>query len=112
MNGATGCMARIAAISALFFTRPASQGGAQALGQPVGAIAVGQRADLVVLDGAHPLMAHLQGDDILSRWLFGGTDRLVRDVMVGGNWVVQEGRHAGEVEAGRRFAEVIRDAFA
>ncbi|HVJ33519.1 MAG TPA: formimidoylglutamate deiminase [Terriglobia bacterium] len=87
-------------------------GGAQALGQPVGAIAVGQRADLVVLDGAHPLMAHLQGDDILSRWLFGGTDRLVRDVMVGGNWVVQEGRHAGEIEAGRRFAEVIRDAFA
>lgn len=87
-------------------------GGAQAMGQPVGEIAVGQRADLVVLDGAHPLMAHIAGDDILSRWLFGGTDRLVKDVMVGGNWVVQDGNHAGEAEAGRKFAEVIKAAFA
>ncbi|HVJ41925.1 MAG TPA: formimidoylglutamate deiminase [Dongiaceae bacterium] len=87
-------------------------GGGQALGQPAGAIKAGQRADLVVLNGAHPLMAHMKGDDILSRWLFGGTDHLVKDVMVGGDWVVQDGRHAGEIEAGRRFAEVIGDAFA
>lgn len=86
-------------------------GGAQAMGQPVGRIATGQRADLVVLDGAHPLMAHVSGDDILSRWLFGGTDRLVKDVMVGGAWVVQEGRHVEEEAAGRRFAEVIKAAF-
>lgn len=88
------------------------EGGAQALGQPIGKIAVGQRADFVVLDGTHPLMAHLKGDDLLSRWLFGGTDRLVKDVMVGGDWVVQDGRHAGEIEAGRRFTAVIREAFA
>ncbi|TXH34644.1 MAG: formimidoylglutamate deiminase [Rhodospirillaceae bacterium] len=86
-------------------------GGAQALGQPVGRIATGQRADLVVLDGAHPLMAHISGDDILSRWLFGGTDRLVKDVMVGGAWTVQDGRHAEEEAAGRRFADVIKAAF-
>lgn len=86
-------------------------GGAQAMGQPVGRIATGQRADLVVLDEAHPLMAHVSGDDILSRWLFGGTDRLVKDVMVGGAWVVQEGRHAEEEAAGRRFADVIKAAF-
>lgn len=87
-------------------------GGAQALGQPIGEIQAGQRADFVVLNGAHPLLAHMKGDDILSRWLFGGTDRLVKDVMVGGDWVIQDGHHASEVEAGRRFAEVIRDAFA
>lgn len=86
-------------------------GGAQAMGQPVGRIATGQRADLVVLDGAHPLMAHISGDDILSRWLFGGTDRLVKDVMVGGAWAVQDGRHAEEEAAGRRFADVIKAAF-
>lgn len=86
-------------------------GGAQALGQPVGRIATGQRADLVVLDGAHPLMAHISGDDILSRWLFGGTDRLVKDVMVGGAWTVQDGRLAEEEAAGRRFADVIKAAF-
>ena len=87
-------------------------GGAQALGQPIGQIAAGQRADLVVLNGAHPLMAHIGGDDILSRWLFGGGDRLVKDVMVGGNWVVQDGHHAGEAEAGREFAAVVKAAFA
>lgn len=87
-------------------------GGAQALSQPVGEIQAGQRADFVVLNGSHPLLAHMKGDDILSRWLFGGTDQLVKDVMVGGNWVIEDGHHAGEVEAGRRFAEVIRDAFA
>lgn len=87
-------------------------GGAQALGQPIGQISAGQRADLVVLNGAHPLMAQMTGDDILSRWLFGATDQLVKDVMVGGSWVVQDGHHAGELEAGRRFAEVMRVAFA
>jgi formimidoylglutamate deiminase len=87
-------------------------GGAQALGQQVGQISAGQRADFVVLDGSHPLMAHMKGDDVLSRWLFGGTDRLVKDVMVGGTWVVQNGHHADEVAAGCRFADVMRDAFA
>jgi formimidoylglutamate deiminase len=82
------------------------------LGQPIGQISAGQRADFVVLNGAHPLMAQMTGDDILSRWLFGATDHLVKDVMVGGDWVVQDGRHAGEIEAGRRFAEVMRAAFA
>lgn len=86
-------------------------GGAQALGQPIGQIAIGQRADLVVLNGAHPLMAHMTGDGILSRWLFGGTDNLIKDVMVGGDWVIQDGRHADEIEAGRAFADVIRVAF-
>jgi formimidoylglutamate deiminase len=57
-------------------------------------------------------MAHMKGDDVLSRWLFGGTDRLVKDVMVGGTWVVQNGHHADEVAAGCRFADVMRDAFA
>ncbi|HEX9447718.1 MAG TPA: formimidoylglutamate deiminase [Dongiaceae bacterium] len=87
-------------------------GGTQALGQPIGQISAGRRADFVVLKGEHPLMAHLKGDDILSRWLFGGTDQLVKDVMVGGEWVVQDGHHADEVEAGRRFAGVMREAFA
>ena len=35
----------------------AARGGAQALAQPVGAIAVGRRADLVVLDARDPALA-------------------------------------------------------
>jgi formimidoylglutamate deiminase len=91
-----------------FLYRANAAGGAQALGQKMGAIAVGNRADLVVLDGGHPLLAHVTGDDILGRWLFAGLNRMVKDVMVGGDWVVQDGRHGDEIEAGRAFAAAVK----
>ncbi|MBI2254139.1 MAG: formimidoylglutamate deiminase [Proteobacteria bacterium] len=94
-----------------FLYRANAAGGAQALGQKMGAIAVGNRADLVVLDGNHPLLAYVKGDDILGRWLFAGLNRMVKDVMVGGDWVVQDGRHGDEIEAGRAFAEAVKAAI-
>lgn len=94
-----------------YLYRAAAAGGAQALGQKMGAIAIGNRADLVVLDGQHPLLAHVGGDDILGRWLFAGLNRMVKDVMVGGQWVVQDGRHADEIEAGRAFAAAVKAAI-
>lgn len=84
-------------------------GGAQALGQPVGRLQVGQRADWLVLDGNDPYIATASGDGILNRWLFAGGDRQIRDVMVGGKWVVQEGHHAGEEQSNREFAQVLRE---
>jgi formimidoylglutamate deiminase len=36
---------------------------------------------------------------ILNRWLFAGGDRQVRDVLVNGQWVVRDGRHAGKRKA-------------
>jgi formimidoylglutamate deiminase len=89
----------------------ALEGGAQALGQKVGRIAPGSGADFVVLDGRDPLIANSHGDDILSRWLFAGTRSVIRDVMVAGDWVIQDGRHPDEIEAGRAFAAVIRPLF-
>ncbi|WP_426142258.1 formimidoylglutamate deiminase [Pseudomonas sp. DWP3-1-2] len=83
-------------------------GGAQALGQPVGQLQVGQRADWLVLDGDDPYIATAAGDGILNRWLFAGGDRQVRDVMVNGQWVVRDGRHAGEEQSNREFAQVLR----
>jgi formimidoylglutamate deiminase len=83
-------------------------GGAQALGQPIGQLQVGQRADWLVLDGNDPYIATASGDGILNRWLFAGGDRQIRDVMVGGKWVVQEGHHAGEEQSNREFAQVLR----
>jgi formimidoylglutamate deiminase len=89
----------------------ALEGGAQALGQKVGRIAPGSGADFVVLDGRDPLIANSHGDDILSRWLFAGTRSVIRDVMVAGDWVIQDSRHPDEIEAGRAFAAVIRPLF-
>ncbi|WP_249678296.1 formimidoylglutamate deiminase [Pseudomonas abieticivorans] len=87
----------------------ALQGGAQALGQPIGALAVGQRADWLVLDGNDPYLATASGDGILNRWLFAGGDRQVRDVLVNGKWVVRDGRHAGEQQSRTAFTRVLRE---
>jgi formimidoylglutamate deiminase len=84
-------------------------GGAQALGQPVGRLEAGQRADWLVLDGNDPYIATASGDGILNRWLFAGSDRQVKDVMVSGRWVVRDGRHAEEEKSSRAFAQVLRE---
>lgn len=86
----------------------ALMGGAQALGQPVGELAVGKRADWLVLDGQDPYIATADEDAILNRWLFAGSDRQVRDVMVNGQWVVRQGRHGQEEESARAYVEVLR----
>jgi formimidoylglutamate deiminase len=82
-------------------------GGAQALWQPIGQIAVGQIASLVVLDGDHPMLADAEGDAILDRWIFALGDRAVRDVMVAGTWRVREQRHPDEEAISRRFREAL-----
>ena len=84
-------------------------GGAQAMGQAVAGLAVGQRADWLVLDGNDPYLATAQDDAILNRWLFAGGDRQVRDVMANGQWVVRDGRHADEQVSSRDFTRVLRE---
>jgi formimidoylglutamate deiminase len=60
----------------------AASSGAQAAAQPIGAIGPGQRADLVVLDGAHPILAGRDGAAIGDTLVF--APALVRDVYVAG----------------------------
>jgi formimidoylglutamate deiminase len=88
--------------------RDAAQNGARALGQPVGSIAVGRRADWLVLDDEHPAMAGASMDNALDRLLFAGADKALRDVMVGGRWVVKEGRHFAEQQSGVDFARAMK----
>jgi len=74
----------------------AAAGGARAVGQPTGAIARGWRADFAVLDTDDPALAPQPIEDILDAAIFGPCRRPVRDVMVGGRWVVREGHHSDE----------------
>ncbi|VXC87496.1 N-formimino-L-glutamate deiminase [Pseudomonas sp. 8Z] len=90
----------------------ALQGGAQALGQPIGQLAVGQRADLIVLDGSDPYLATANNDELLNRWLFAGRDQQVRDVMVNGCWQVRNRQHAQEAESQAAFTKVLRQLLA
>jgi len=90
----------------------AAAGGAQALGRDMGAIAAGKRADLVVLDGAHPDIAPRNGDAIANAVVFSGNEKLVRDVMVAGRWLVREGRHELQEPAAERYGRAVAELIA
>jgi formimidoylglutamate deiminase len=87
----------------------AATGGAQALARGAGAIAPGLRADLLVLHGGHPDLAACEGDAVANALIFSGTANLVRDVMVGGRWVVRESYHPRAEAAAREYARVVAD---
>jgi len=84
-------------------------GGAQATGRRVGALAAGKRADLLVLDGQHPNLDGVRDDEVLGRLVFCGNDNLVRDVLCGGHWVVQGGRHVAQDAIAQRYRQAVRE---
>ncbi|MDZ5450801.1 formimidoylglutamate deiminase [Labrys sp. ZIDIC5] len=84
-------------------------GGAQALGQPIGAIAPGKLASLVVLDGDDAFMDSARDNAIVDRWLFALGDRTVRDVMVEGQWRIRNGRHDQDDIINAAFKTAIRN---
>lgn len=71
----------------------ALRGGAQALALPVGAIAAGCRADFLELDEAHPDLAGRGPELTLDTWVFAVGRSLIRQVIAGGQTVVEHGRH-------------------
>ncbi len=76
-----------------FLYAAALGGGAQALSQRVGNVVVGCKADLVVLDPDHPVLAGCPAERVIDAYVFSSHGNPVRDVMVGGQWVVRDGRH-------------------
>jgi formimidoylglutamate deiminase len=87
----------------------ALSGGAQALGQAVGAIAEGRAADLVVLDPMHPALYGREGEAIVDSWIFASSERLPRRVMAGGRWVVEDGRHVDEEAISEAFRKAVAE---
>ncbi|MSQ63527.1 MAG: formimidoylglutamate deiminase [Betaproteobacteria bacterium] len=86
--------------------------GGKVLGRNMGAIALGARADLVVLDGDHPDLAGRSRDAIANAFVFSGATNLVRDVMVGGTWAVRNGHHAQEVQAANAYKHAVAELLA
>ena len=59
-----------------------------------------------MLDLNTPLFTGRSDEEIIDTFVFAGPGEAVRDVMVGGRWLVQEGRHFAEtaVAAGYKRA--------
>jgi formimidoylglutamate deiminase len=85
----------------------AIRGGAAAMGRKLGALAPGSRADLVVLDDDAATLYGRRGDSLIDALVFAGNVNPVRDVMVGGGWMVREGRHRSEAAILARFKAAI-----
>ena len=86
----------------------AATGGAQALAQPMGAIAAGQRADIVTLKPEHAALVGKAGDDLLDGWLFAAGRSPVANVYAAGRRVVEGGRHVAAARVGAGFGTVMR----
>jgi formimidoylglutamate deiminase len=86
----------------------ALDGGVAALGPASGGrIAVGAPASFTVLDGDDAFIATSKGDLVLDRWLFARGTTVVRDVLVGGRWVIRGGHHADEEAIDRAFRSAL-----
>jgi len=92
--------------------RAACGGGAQALGQRIGAIAAGRRADWIVLNPSEVAIAHQRGDALLDSAIFGPAKAPVGDVMVGGKWRVRDGAHPRARESAARYASTVKRLLA
>ncbi len=95
-----------------FLFERARAGGAQASGRRTGELTPGYRADFVVLDGEHPSLVGRAPESLVDAWLFCGNANPVRDVVIGGEWVVREGRHRHAEQAASDFARTARKLMA
>jgi formimidoylglutamate deiminase len=85
----------------------ASAGGAQALGIQGGELSAGRVADIVVLDTDQPQFAGLPDEALLDAHVFAPRAGAVREVMVAGEWVVRDRRHAQREPVSRAYKRCI-----
>jgi formimidoylglutamate deiminase len=88
--------------------RDACRGGAQALGQRIGAIAMDHRADWIVLDENDLAIAERRDDELLDSVIFGPVRAPIRDVMVGGQWRVRDGAHSRAEQSAARYRSTLK----
>lgn len=83
-------------------------GGAQASGRAIGALAVGKRADIVVLDDTNPDLCGVSGDRWLDAATFVAGNSAIARVYVGGRQVVESGRHLKRGDITERYRRVVK----
>lgn len=87
--------------------RASVAGGARALGRGAGKLAVGEWADIAVLDSDEILPFVPGPEQWLDHWIFVAGDRAVRDVWSAGRHVVQEGQHRRRSAIAQRFRDTV-----
>jgi len=81
----------------------ATSNGAESIGAPAGKLEAGRPADFFTVDLDDPSIAGAGDDDLLSTIVFAQSRTAVRDVVIGGRRIVEDGRHAAQGEVVERF---------
>jgi formimidoylglutamate deiminase len=89
----------------------ATEGGARSLGAPSGSLEVGRPADFFSVALDDPSMAGAGPESLLSHIVFSAERTAVRDVAVGGKFIVRDGRHASEGQIIENFARLQSDLW-
>lgn len=89
----------------------ATEAGARSLGAPGGSLEVGRPADFFSVALDDPSLAGANPESLLSNIVFSAERTAVRDVAVGGKFVVRDGRHASQVEIIEDFKRVQGDLW-
>lgn len=77
--------------------------GAESIGAPGGELESGRPADFFTVDLTDPSIAGASLNDLLSSIVFSLSRGAVRDVVVGGKKIVEDGRHAAQDEIVEKF---------
>ena len=81
----------------------ATKFGARSLGLETGELAKGLWGDLCAFDMDDPHLVGLDDDSLLAGIIYSADSRAITDVMVGGRWVVEQGRHPKREESATAF---------
>ncbi len=88
----------------LFLT--CARGGAQAIGVATGRLAVGYRADLIVVDDQHAVIAGAKEDRLLDRLVFTNAGNPISRRMIGGHWIDEAKLISDYADSSRDFAKL------
>ncbi|HRW31055.1 MAG TPA: formimidoylglutamate deiminase, partial [Emcibacteraceae bacterium] len=83
------------------------KGGAAASGFNNGAIVVGKRADLIILDECSPILVGTPDKAIIDRFIFNGNQNPVRHVIVAGECIISDYKHTREDKIFTEFAATM-----
>ena len=95
----------MAALAARLFAS-ATISGAESIDAPGGSLEPGRPADFFTIDLDDPSIAGAAEEDLLSNIVFSMSKTAVKDVVVGGKRIVEDGRHQQQEEIVERFKKV------
>lgn len=84
----------------------AALGGAQSTNSNTGVISEGKQADLLILDTQQTSL-FANNKHLLDSVIFASQKSMVKDVMVNGQWVIQNYTHVNEVNSANNFAKLL-----